>query len=36
MDSFRCFRSVRGFPTANWFACVSPGSAAYESAEVTE
>ncbi|MFB6749790.1 hypothetical protein ACFCX6_02495 [Streptomyces sp. NPDC056353] len=29
-------RSVRDFPTANWFVCTSPGAAAYESAEVTE
>ncbi|MFI7391773.1 hypothetical protein [Streptomyces tendae] len=29
-------RSVRGYPTANWFACAAPGSAAYESAEVTK
>ncbi|MFF5405311.1 hypothetical protein ACFY8K_20085 [Streptomyces misionensis] len=29
-------RSVRDFPTANWFTCLSPGSAAYESAEVTK
>ncbi|NEB08393.1 hypothetical protein G3I32_05825 [Streptomyces coelicoflavus] len=29
-------RSVRGFPTANWFVCASPSSAAYQSAEVTE
>lgn len=29
-------RSVRGFPTANWFVCASPGSAAYQSAEVTK
>ncbi|TWV45538.1 hypothetical protein FRZ03_16265 [Streptomyces misionensis] len=29
-------RSVRDFPTANWFACVSPGSTAYRSAEVTK
>ncbi|WP_404792538.1 hypothetical protein [Streptomyces tendae] len=28
-------RSVRGYPAANWFVCVSPGSAAYQSAEVT-
>ncbi|MER8113648.1 hypothetical protein [Streptomyces sp. NPDC094031] len=29
-------RSVRGFPTANWFVCAAPGKTAYESAEVTE
>ncbi|MEW2620292.1 hypothetical protein [Streptomyces sp. NPDC048106] len=29
-------RSVRGFPTANWFVCVAPGSTAYASAEVTK
>lgn len=29
-------RSVRGYPTANWFVCAAPGATAYESAEVTE
>ncbi|NHI09700.1 hypothetical protein STPH2_5067 [Streptomyces sp. KO7888] len=35
-DTNAVIRSIRGFPTANWFACASPGSAAYQSAEVTE
>ncbi|MFG2307611.1 hypothetical protein ACGFS9_02805 [Streptomyces sp. NPDC048566] len=29
-------RSVRGLPTANWFACVAPGATTYESVEVTK
>ncbi|OIK23824.1 hypothetical protein [Streptomyces malaysiense] len=29
-------RSVRGFPTANWFVCAAPGSTSYKSAEVTK
>ncbi|MFF6998252.1 hypothetical protein ACFY93_25275 [Streptomyces sp. NPDC008313] len=29
-------RSVHGYPTANWFVCVAPGSTTYESAEVTK
>ncbi|MCX5283915.1 hypothetical protein [Streptomyces sp. NBC_00198] len=29
-------RSVDGYPTANWFACVAPASTTYKSAEVTK
>ncbi|MET8287249.1 MULTISPECIES: hypothetical protein [unclassified Streptomyces] len=29
-------RSVHGYPTANWFVCVAPGSTTYKSAEVTK
>ncbi|MFF7335310.1 hypothetical protein ACIQU5_07685 [Streptomyces sp. NPDC090306] len=29
-------RSVHGYPTANWFACVAPGATTYKSAEVTK
>ncbi|WP_328565187.1 hypothetical protein [Streptomyces coelicoflavus] len=35
-DTNAVIRSVRGFPTANWFVCAAPGSAAYESAEVVK
>ncbi|TGZ16842.1 hypothetical protein DV517_18150 [Streptomyces sp. S816] len=29
-------RSIREFPTANWFVCAAPGKTAYKSAEVTK
>ncbi|MDR3083572.1 MAG: hypothetical protein LBV60_22090 [Streptomyces sp.] len=29
-------RSVRGFPTANWFVCQAPGPTTFKSAEVTK
>ncbi|MGW5047842.1 hypothetical protein [Streptomyces griseoluteus] len=29
-------RPVRGYPTANWFVCLAPGSTTYKSAQVTK
>ncbi|WP_405550441.1 hypothetical protein [Streptomyces sp. NBC_01171] len=29
-------RPVRSYPTANWFACLAPGSTTYKSAQVTK
>lgn len=35
-DTQGVIRSVHGYPTANWFVCVAPGSTTYKSAEVTK